>query len=173
MNRSVLGVSVVALAVMCANCAGGNGPADTLTAPTGLAALSTSAGASAATESRSGGSGGKKGGGGTTAGGGSLELVLVSDINGNGQPNWGDTVTFTVVAPTVAEPTVELLCSQDATVVYGATAGFYDSYPWPWTRNMTLSSTAWSSGAATCTATLYPLGAKSSVLARVTFTAGA
>jgi hypothetical protein len=40
-------------------------------------------------------------------------------------------------------------------VVYSATSGFYASYPWPWTRNMTLKSQAWSGGAASCTARLY------------------
>src|SRR5262249_45915209 len=40
--------------------------------------------------------GGGGGGGGTTTGGGSLSLVMVTDQNGNGQPNWGDSVTFKI-----------------------------------------------------------------------------
>ena len=39
------------------------------------------------------GGGGKPGGG--TGGTGSLTLVMVTDKNANGSPNWGDTVTVT------------------------------------------------------------------------------
>ena len=99
------------------------------------------------------GGGGGSGSGGTT-GGGSLSLVMVSDANSNGQPNWGDTVTFNV-STSASEPHVDLTCSKNGTVVYGATTGFYASYPWPWTRNMTLKSQSWTSGQASCTATLY------------------
>src|SRR5437867_1007740 len=55
-----------------------------------------------------GGGGKGPGGGGTTSGGGSLTLVnqgpscpydptqaSCHDLNGNGLPNWGDTITFT------------------------------------------------------------------------------
>jgi hypothetical protein len=39
-------------------------------------------------------------------------------------------------------------------VVYGASTGYYASYPWPWTQNMTLSSQMWTGGSASCTAVL-------------------
>jgi hypothetical protein len=98
--------------------------------------------------------GGVKGGGGTTGGTGSLTLVMVSDRNANGLPNWGDTIRFNVSTAATSEPHVNLKCSQGGVVVYGASTGYYASYPWPWTQNMTLSSTSWSGGAAACTATL-------------------
>jgi len=124
-------------------------------------------GGSEATNARGGGGKPKPGGG------GSLTLVLYTDKNGDGLPTWGDTVTFTVSTTATTEPTVSLSCSQNGAVVYGATSGFYDSYPWPWTKNMTLSSGAWTGGAADCTATLFPVSDRSNVLATLTFRAGA
>ena len=94
-----------------------------------------------------GGGGGKPGGGGGKPGGGggtssSLTVVMVSDQNGNGSPNWGDTITFTV-STTAAYPYVDLRCSQNGTMVYSASAGFYDGYLWPGARNMPLFSPSW------------------------------
>ena len=104
---------------------------------------------------------------------GTVALVMVTDQNGDGQPNWGDTITFDVQT-TASEPNLDLICRQEGKVVYGATTGFYDSYPWPWTQNMTLSSSAWSGGAAGCTARLYAFaGKKTETLATLDFEAGA
>src|SRR5262249_48718099 len=77
--------------------------------------------------------GGRHGGGsgGTTGGGGSLSLVMVTDLNANGTPNWGDTVTFNVSTTATTQPNVSLTCSQNGKVVYGAVSGFYAGYPWP------------------------------------------
>jgi hypothetical protein len=97
-----------------------------------------------------GGGKGKPGGGSTT---GSLTLVMVADANANGLPNWNDTITFTVNS-TSTYPYVSVRCYQSGTLVYGADAGFYDSYPWPGARNMPLSSPSWTGGAADCNATL-------------------
>jgi len=122
-----------------------------------------------------GGGGGKKGGGGggTTTGGGTLALVMVTDKNGNGAPDWGDTVTWRVTSSSV-EPHVDLTCSRGGTVIYSATTGFYASYPWPWTQQMTLTSTLWSSGSASCVGKLYYFSGSGSVTqASVSFTAGA
>ncbi len=105
-----------------------------------------------------GGGGGKPGGGGGKPGGGSstssLTLVMVSDRNGNGSPNWGDTITFTVSTTATNYPYVDVRCYQNGALVYSASAGFYDSYLWPGARNMPLSSPSWTGGAATCTAVL-------------------
>jgi hypothetical protein len=98
--------------------------------------------------------GGKGGGKGKPGGSsGSLALVMVSDANGNGAPNWNDTITFNVTSSSDS-PYVSVKCYQGGTLVYGADAGFYDSYPWPGARNMPLSSPAWTGGAASCNATL-------------------
>lgn len=118
------------------------------------------------------GGGGKGGGGG--GGSSSLALVMYNDLNSDGLPNWGDTVTFNVSTSATAQPHVDLKCSQNGTLVYSATAGFYSSYPWPWTQDMTLSSQMWTGGAASCTATLYYIsGSKSVTLATLGFTAAA
>ncbi len=48
-------------------------------------------------------------------------------------------------------------------LVYGAVAGFYPSYPWPWTQIFTLSSPSWTSGGANCTASLYYFSGKKTI----------
>jgi len=101
-----------------------------------------------------GGGGGKHGGGGTTGGSSSLAVVMVNDLNGNGAPNYGDTITFNVTTTATTQPFVEVTCSQNGTVVYSAWAGFYDGYLWPGQRLMPLSSPSWTGGAASCKATL-------------------
>ena len=106
-----------------------------------------------------GGSGGGKGGGGHGghaggSGSSSLSVVMVEDLNGDGQPNWGDTITFSVSTTATDSPYVEVKCYQDGTLVYGASAGFYAAYPWPGAQMMPLSSPSWTAGAATCSAAL-------------------
>jgi hypothetical protein len=65
-------------------------------------------------------------------------------------------------------------CRQNRTTVYGATSGYYASYPWPWTQVMTLRSQSWTGGAVDCTATLYALdGRRINVLATLNFHAEA
>jgi hypothetical protein len=99
-----------------------------------------------------GGGGSKPGGGGSTAS--SLAVVMVTDTNGNGSPNWGDTITFNISTTQTTNPYVELHCYQNGTLVYTAYAGFYPDYPWPGSQLMPLSSPSWTGGAADCTATL-------------------
>jgi hypothetical protein len=117
--------------------------------------------------------GGKGGGGGgkPSKGTSSLSVVMVTDANADGKPNWADTVTFSIQTTATTQPNVNLSCSQNGTVVYGAVAGFYEGYPWPWTVNMELKSTNWSSGGANCTAVLnYYSGTKVVNLASLEFT---
>jgi hypothetical protein len=121
-----------------------------------------------------GGGGGKPGGGGSGGGSGSLSLVMVTDQNGNGAPNWGDTVTFNIQQTATTSPYVDLTCAQNGAVVYSTSSGFFAAYPWPWTKDMTLGSQAWTGGAASCTARLYYFSSTKSVtLATLSFTAAA
>jgi hypothetical protein len=99
-----------------------------------------------------GGGGGKRGGG--TGGSGTLSVAMVADANQDGLPNWGDTIKFDVSTTATTEPHVDVTCSQGGVLVYSAWTGYYASYPWPWTQNMTLSSQAWTGGSAVCTAVL-------------------
>jgi hypothetical protein len=116
--------------------------------------------------------GGKSRGG--NSGNSSLSVAMVHDVNGDGGPNWGDTITFDVSTTDTTQPNVSLSCKQEGVVVYGAVAGFYEGYPWPWTQEMALASTAWSGGAADCTAVLQKYsGTKVIDLATITFTAAA
>ena len=115
-----------------------------------------------------------KGGGGSGGGGGNslTAPMMVVDNNGNGAPNWGDTITFNV-SSSATYPSVEVDCSQNGTKVYGGTVGFYPSYAWA--RQFILSSTMWTGGAASCTATLYSTNARGRVtnLASESFSVGA
>ncbi len=101
----------------------------------------------------SGGGGGRGGhnGGSTTS---SLAVVMVSDSNGNGAPDFRDTITFKVSTTATQYPYVDLGCYQGGTLVMSASAGFYPSYPWPGAQNIPLSSPSWTGGAADCVATL-------------------
>jgi len=114
--------------------------------------------------------GGHHGGGGTTSGGGSLTLSMVVDNNRNGLPNWGDTITFKVSTTATTEPHVNVTCYQGGVAVYGAATGYYASYPWPWTQNMSLSSQSWTGAPADCTAVLQAYsGTSVSTLATLNF----
>lgn len=110
------------------------------------------------------------GGGGNLTG--SLTLVMIADANGNGQPNWNDTISWIPVSTKTSYPYVEVLCYQAGTLIYSASAGFFAGYPWPWAVNMRLDSQAWPDGTgADCTAQLYyPDGRRTRVDARYAFT---
>jgi hypothetical protein len=82
-------------------------------------------------------------------------LTLVPLNSTDGLPHWGQQVTFNVSTTATTQPNVSLNCYQNGVLVYGAVAGFYPSYPWPWTQIFTLSSPSWTSGGANCTAALY------------------
>jgi hypothetical protein len=89
----------------------------------------------------------KPGGGGT----GTISLVMVTDKNGDGLPNYNDVVTFAVSTPSTTQPYVTLKCSQNGTLVSQQSNGIF---PISLGQNFTLASTAWQSGAGDCTATL-------------------
>ena len=90
-----------------------------------------------------------------SGGGGSSSIsapVMVTDLNGNGAPNWGDTVSFDVSTTATSQPYVNLVCSGNG-VGYNSWKGvFPGSLDTNW--NFVLSSGGWTSGAANCTATL-------------------
>jgi len=111
------------------------------------------AGSAFAAKPTSGG-GGRHGGGGTVSGGGTIALApLVVDNNGNGTPNWNDVVTFQISTTATTQPYVNLVCSQNGTVVASGWKGYWDgSLDTNW--NFGLSSGAWPGGAADCTAYL-------------------
>jgi hypothetical protein len=175
---SKLGIlaSVFALAVGTAACGNSQGQSNSLVDVGPSTVSSTSSedgGGNLATLAKGGNKGGGTSGGGTTTGSGSLTLVLWYDLKGDGLPaNWGDTVTFDVSTTATTTPYVDLKCYQNGTVVLSAGSGFYEGYPWPWTKYMNLSSSMWTSGAANCTAELY-YGVNHTVLSRINFDVGA
>ena len=123
------------------------------------------------------GGGGKPGGGGSsTGGGGTITLnPLVTDNNGNGLPNYGDVVNFTVSTTSTTVPYVNLQCSQNGAVVLNSWQGYFvGSLNWPNT-NFGLASGAWQGGAATCTAwvDMYNKNGSWTKLASTSFSVGA
>lgn len=92
-------------------------------------------------------------GGGKAQGTSTLELVLLDSTDG--LAHHGQRVTFNASTSESSEPHVDVSCTQDGVVVYRNQAGYFDGYPWPWNQTMTLSSRAWTGGAADCTATMY------------------
>ena len=94
-----------------------------------------------------GGSGGSRGGS-----GGTLSLVMVNDQNGNGAPDYGDTITFAVSTTATTMPYVTVNCYQSGTLVYQASNGIFAI-----SLNQLFvlgGTTAWQGGAASCTAYL-------------------
>ena len=81
---------------------------------------------------------------------GSFSLVLLNSTDGT--PHWGQQVTFNVTS-NAPYYFVELDCSQNGTVVYQQSEGFYPG--WPWSKTYTLQSGAWTGGGASCNAQLY------------------
>jgi hypothetical protein len=100
------------------------------------------------------GGGGKGGKPSKPSGSSTVTLVMVEDANGNGLPNWADTITFDVSTTATQYPYLSVRCYQGGVLVYGADAGFYADYPWPGARLMPLSSPSWTGGAADCVAVL-------------------
>ncbi len=97
----------------------------------------------------------------------SVSLVLVDSTDG--LAHVGQQVTFAVTTTATASPFVSLNCYQGGVWVYTASAGFFAAYPW--SRNFTLSSIAWMSGEADCTARLYSTknGTRTTTLATASF----
>jgi len=114
---------------------------------------------------------GKPGGG---CGGGTITgPVLVTDVNGNGVANFGDTVTFNESTTATSQPYVNVLCYQNGVQVMNSWNGFFDQALNP-TRNFGLYSPSWQSGAASCTAWLDMYTKRGTAqLASVSFQVGA
>jgi hypothetical protein len=141
---------------------------------TGLAAAAlavaalTILGASAPALAAKGGGG--KPGGGSTGASGSFTLVALDSTDG--VPHYGQRITFNV-SSSAPRPTVRVDCNQAGTTVYTASAGYYPEYPW--SNVLTLTSGAWTGGAADCGATLSSISSKGALttLATLTFHADA
>lgn len=99
--------------------------------------------------------------------------VLVTDVNGNGVVNFGDTVTFNESTTATSQPYVNVLCYQNGVEVMNSWNGFFDQALNP-TRNFGLYSPSWQSGAASCTAWLDMYTKRGTAqLASVSFQVGA
>src|SRR6266852_5386471 len=76
----------------------------------------------------------------------SLTLVLLNSTDG--LPHYGQAVTFNVSTTATSYPTVSLSCSQAGVTVRSWNAGCFPSYMW--TKDVTLSTSSWTSGSASC-----------------------
>jgi hypothetical protein len=107
--------------------------------------------------------GGGQAGGGSTSGSSSLSLVMVTDLNANGLPNWNDTITYNVSTTATSGPQVKTSCYQNGVLVLHADAAFYAGNPFYYMDYLQLSSLAWTGGAADCTAVMYYTSGKKTV----------
>ena len=146
MRKLAILASVIVLAASSTNCSTPVGAANDIV-PSGLVAGSAD-GAGTFTTNAAGGQGKGKGSAPVIAAS-SIDLVIVDDVLHDGFPNWGDTVTFNV-STTATQRFVSVLCTQNGVTVYTAMGDFSNGNQWP----MPLSSPAWQSGAADCTASL-------------------
>ena len=89
--------------------------------------------------------------GGGGSGGGTISLVMETDKNSDGLPNYNDVVTFNVATTSTTMPWVTLKCTQNGTLVYQGSNGIFST---SLNQNFTLASNSWTSGAADCTAWL-------------------
>ena len=89
--------------------------------------------------------------GGSTGGtGGTINLVVLTSP-GDGLAHWNYKVTFNVSTPATTQPWVTLDCYQNGVWVSHTANGIFST---SLNEVFTLSSSAWTSGAATCTAYL-------------------
>jgi hypothetical protein len=90
----------------------------------------------------------------------SIDLVVLSSGTSalTAEPSYGQTVTFEVHTTATDKPSVQARCYQDGVWVYSHTGFFYggDSP----SQYFTLASSAWTGGAADCTAELYYVNKK-------------
>lgn len=98
-----------------------------------------------------------KGGGKNPDPNATVAVKMVTDRNGDGQPNWNDVITYEV-SSIVHSKWVNTECRQNNVVVYRSIVGFFEEYPW--STDVQLYSDAWSGGAADCTANLYTVSGK-------------
>jgi len=96
--------------------------------------------------------GGGKGGG-KSGGGGTLNLLMVTDANANGLPNYMDGITFDVTKSSTPQY-VGVRCWQGSDFVYDSYVGYYEG---AWFANyFTLGSRYWDPALdASCTARFF------------------
>jgi hypothetical protein len=106
-----------------------------------------------------------------------LTLVLITDVNGDGVPNHGDTINFAIEPPDTVWAQVTFVAYQPAGASEKDRQAVASAVQIPtYAYNLTLSSGVWASGAADCVAQLlgYPdHGNKMQVLAELRFTVAA
>jgi hypothetical protein len=152
MKRLMVLASVVVAGMLSANCSNSHDGASSasLLAPSAV----DGAGGTVSTAAKGGGGGGKPSGGGTTSGSSTLTLVMSIDANGNGLPNWNDTVTFNWSTTVVQYPLIDTVCSQNGTKVYYHQYSTNPNSIFPENPYFWLQSGYWTGGAADCVATL-------------------
>lgn len=84
---------------------------------------------------------------------GTLQLRMVSDYNGNGQPNWNDMVVFDTANTGNADTHINVVCYKNGHNMLSVTKN-YGSGTTTSDHAIQLSSATWQSGAADCQAAL-------------------
>jgi hypothetical protein len=168
MRRSTLVALLLVAAASSSQCSDGDataiGPSSGV-APAGPGRFANTGGGS--TQGDDSGATGGESGPGSASSISRLTLMLVTDRNGDGRPNRGDSITFRI-STTQTWDQVSVVCSQNGTEVLRTEKTLDAWSPIP------LTSQTWQAGQADCKATLEQLNdTKVTPLASATFTAGA
>jgi hypothetical protein len=165
MRNVVIGAAIVGLAAVTANCSGSQGlnSANDLVAPSVLQVVGDASTPNLSPRTKGGGNNGNGNGNGggipTPDPIGSLTVVIANDVGATGV-SVGDTVSFEPTEGSApAGSYMSLNCYQGSNWIY-AMGGYPSGYVFM------LSSVAWESGEADCTAKLYTT---TGTLAKVTF----
>ena len=167
MRRSTLVALLLVAAASSSQCSDGDttaiGPSSSV-APSGPGRFGNTGGSTQGTDQ---GAPGGESGPGSESSISRLTLMLVTDRNGDGRPNRGDSITFRI-STTLAWDQVSVVCSQNGTEVLRSEKTVDEWSPFA------LTSQTWQAGAADCKATLERVNETSvTPLASATFTAGA
>jgi hypothetical protein len=101
---------------------------------------------------------------------GNINLRLVNDANHDGEPNWGDIVTFDASTSSVASPVLQVSCYKNGQNVLYVQKSYNTGVQIAAARYIQLKSSQWTGGSADCAATLLKTNfGKTTVLSTSTF----
>jgi hypothetical protein len=168
MRNVVIGVAILGLAAVTANCSGTQGlnSANDIVGPSVLQVVGDASTPNLSTRTKGGGNNGH----GNGNGGGisvpdpiSMTVVIANNV-GADAVSYGDTVTFDISGDAPSGAFISVICQQGSSVVATSSGS-------PSGSSFTLSSNSWTGGEATCDARLFTwtTDGKTTTLATLSF----